>query len=140
MCIRDRRQLSALLRAEKRRAQVNAGATPVASDTQSDPELEPAEAAELLKQVFQRSEIAKPRDLAGKPKELTPADMLALLLANIPANEEAMRELALQRGVAVKDYLASRQLPLERLFLGAAKLADADPKWSPRAELSLGTN
>ncbi len=134
------RQLSALLRAEKRRAQVNAGATPVASDTQSDPELEPAEAAELLKQVFQRSEIAKPRDLAGKPKELTPADMLALLLANIPANEEAMRELALQRGVAVKDYLASRQLPLERLFLGAAKLADADPKWSPRAELSLGTN
>ncbi len=134
------RQLQALLRAEKRRAQVSAGATPVVSDSQSDPELEPAEAAELLKQVFQRSEIAKPRDLAGKPKELTPADMQALLLANIPADDEAMRELALQRGVAVKDYLASRQLPVERLFLGAAKLADADPKWSPRAELSLGTN
>ncbi len=136
-----RARLQALLQAEKRRVQVTAGQTPVASgDGQAATALEPAERAELLAQLFARSDIAKPRDLAGKPKELTPADMEALLLANIAADEESMRELALQRGVAVKDYLASRQLPVERLFLGAAKLADADAKWSPRAELSLGTN
>jgi hypothetical protein len=52
-----------------------------------------------------------------------------------------MRELALQRGVVVKDYLASRQLPAERLFLGAAKAvkpeATGDAVWKPSAELSL---
>ena len=133
-----RSRLQELLQAEKRRAQVGAGQTPVASSAQSV--LDPAEAAPLLQQVFARSEIAKPRDLAGKPKELTTVEMEALLLANIPADDEAMRALALQRGVAVKDYLASQQLPVERLFLGAAKLADVDAKWTPRADLSLGTN
>jgi hypothetical protein len=72
--------------------------------------------------------------------ELATADMEALLLANIPADEQAMRDLALRRGVAVEDYLASRQLPVERLFLGATRLPDADATWSPRAELNLGTN
>ena len=63
--------------------------------------------------------------------------MEALLLANIPVTEDAMRELAVQRGVAVKDYLGAQQLPVERLFLGAVKPVVDDPKWTPRAELSL---
>lgn len=99
-----------------------------------------AKPVQLLQQLFARSEIAKPRDLSGKPVELATADMEALLLANIPADEQAMRDLALRRGVAVKDYLASRQLPVERLFLGATRLPNADATWSPRAELNLGTN
>jgi len=48
-----------------------------------------------------------------------------------------MRELALQRGVAVKDYLASRKLAAERLFLGAAKTVTLDDDWKPRAELAV---
>jgi hypothetical protein len=48
-----------------------------------------------------------------------------------------MRELALQRGVAVKDYLASRKLGAERLFLGAPKTVKPDADWKPRAEMSL---
>ena len=67
-------------------------------------------------------------------------DMESLLLANIAVTEDTMRELALQRGIAVKDYLGSRQLPVERLFPGAVKPAPADPQWSPRAELSLANN
>ena len=63
--------------------------------------------------------------------------MEALLLANVPATEDAMRELAVQRGLAVRDYLASRQLPLERLFLGAAKAVPAQADWQPRADLNL---
>jgi hypothetical protein len=78
-------------------------------------------------------------------------------MASIPVTEENMRELALQRGVAVRDYLATRQLPPERLFLGAPKTtADKAPAtagaataasgaasgrteaaWTPRAELAL---
>lgn len=136
-----RTRLSALLLAEQRRAQVVAGQTPANNgDAQAEAALDPAVAQELLRQLVARSDIPKPRDLAGKPKELTTQEMEALLLANIVVDDEAMRELALRRGVAVRDYLASRQLPLERLFLGAARLVDADAKWSPRAELSLGTN
>lgn len=60
-----------------------------------------------------------------------------LLLADIAVTEDAMRELALRRSVAVKDYLASRNLAPARLFLGAAKTAPPDAKWTPRAELNL---
>ncbi|WP_309677862.1 hypothetical protein, partial [Polaromonas sp.] len=70
-------------------------------------------------------------------KELPVAEMEALLLADIKVSEDAMRELALQRGVAVKDYLAGKSLPAERLFLGAAKAVSAEAKWTPRAELNL---
>ena len=62
-----------------------------------------------------------------------------LLLANIAVTEDAMRELALQRGVAVKEYLAEKQLPFERLFLGAAKPSTVDAKWTLRAEPNLLT-
>lgn len=48
--------------------------------------------------------------------------MKALLVASIAVPDDAMRELALTRGVAVRDYLSTQQLPLERLFLGAPKL------------------
>ena len=48
-----------------------------------------------------------------------------------------MRQLAVKRGLAVKDYLVSRDLPPERLFLGAVKAAPLDAKWTPHAELNL---
>jgi uncharacterized protein involved in outer membrane biogenesis len=151
----QRRRLQELLQAEKRRAGVSAsaasagGASAPATTASAPParaasapsaQGDPDGSAELLRQVYLRSEITKPRDLDGKAKVLPPAEMEALLLANIPVDDEAMRELALQRGVAVKDYLVGLKLPVERLFLGAAKTGEADAKWSPRAELKLGTD
>lgn len=138
-----RERLRALLAAEKRRASVVAGQTATAVVAVSD-----AEAPALLKEVYRRADMPKPRNLVGMAKDIPPAEMEALLLASIPANDDVMRELALQRGVAVKDYLASKALPVERLFLGAAKSMPAgasaggaaDAKWSPRAELNLATN
>ena len=65
--------------------------------------------------------------------------MQALLLANIVVTQDAMQELALQRGVAVKDYLTSKQLPVERLFLGNAKSGGADlASAAPLAGVSEG--
>lgn len=65
--------------------------------------------------------------------------MEALLLASIPVSEASMRELALARGVAVRDYLASCQLPADRLFLGAARVVPPEASWKPHAELTLAT-
>ena len=62
-----------------------------------------------------------------------------LLLSHLPASEDQMRELAVQRGVAVRDYLAARQIPMARLFLGSARTVPPETKWRPRAQLSLST-
>lgn len=125
-------RLKSMLMAEKRRRAVIAGKDAAAVEAVSD-----AEQPVLLKEVYKRADITKPRNLLGLTKDIAPADMEALLLASITVNEDAMRELALQRGVAVKDYLASRKLPVERLYLGAAKAVSPDGDWKPRAELSL---
>lgn len=127
-----RERLSALMQAEKRRAAVVAGKPADAVQAMT-----PAERPELLKAVYRRAQISKPRNLLGFAKDLPPAEMEALLLTSIPVSEQQMQELALARGVAVKDYLSSRELPLDRLFLGAVKTQAADAKWVPHAELSL---
>lgn len=63
--------------------------------------------------------------------------MEALLLANTPVSDEAMRELAQQRSLVVRDYLIAKQLPSERLFLGAARVLPAEAGFKPRADLAL---
>ena len=129
-----RAQLQQSLLAQKRRAALRAG-QPAEEVKAVTPEEYPA----LLKEVYRRSDIAKPRNLVGIAKDLPPGEMEALLLASIPVSEASMRELALARGVAVRDYLASRQLPSDRLFLGAVRVAPADAAWKPHAELTLAT-
>ncbi|SDM76654.1 DUF748 domain-containing protein [Polaromonas sp. JS666] len=127
-----RERLDALVRAEKRRITVKEGGT-----TSAAVSISPAEYPELLKEVYKRADMPKPRNLIGLAKDLPVPEMEKLLLADIKVNDDAMRELAVQRGVAVKDYLASRDLPPERLFLGAAKAVPPEAKWTPRAELNL---
>ena len=92
-----------------------------------------------LKAVYKRADFPKPRNLIGVAKDLPAPEMEALLLANLSATESAMQELAVRRGVVVRDYLSSLKLPLERLFLGAAKAVPPEAKWQPRAELNLAT-
>jgi hypothetical protein len=61
-------------------------------------------------------------------------------MSSMGVTEDDLRALALQRGVAVKDYLAARQLPAERLFLGGVKVIAPQNGWKPQAELSLTAN
>ena len=127
-----RERLDQLLRAEKRRSLPAQGGT-VAVDVI----VSPAEVPVLLKEVYRRADMPKPRNLVGLVKDLPVAEMEKLLLADIPVTEDAMRELVVRRGVAVKDYLASRELASARLFLGTPKIVSPDAKWTPRAELDL---
>ena len=133
-----RERLQTLVAGEKRRQLGGTGTVAVS----------PAEYPELLKAVYRRADITKPRNVVGLAKDIPTAEMEALLMASIPVTDENMRELALQRGVAVRDHLASRQLAMERLFLGAPRTApDKAPAtpasgptaapWTPRAELAL---
>ncbi|MBU1354859.1 MAG: DUF748 domain-containing protein [Gammaproteobacteria bacterium] len=124
----QREGLQQRLLAEKRRTNP-ADTSPVSA----------AEYPALLKEVYGRAEIPKPRNLVGLAKELTVPEMEALLLANQAATDAMATELATQRGQAIRTYLVAQKLPVERLFVAAPKAGKQAEKWTPRADLSLGT-
>jgi hypothetical protein len=128
-----RQRLHALLLSEKRRR-----ASVTSNDGGTAGALGEAEYPVLLKAVYRRADITKPRNLVGLAKDISVAEMETLLMANMQVTTDAAQALALQRGVAVRDYLANQKLPPERLFLGGAKLVQAEADWTPLAELSLG--
>ncbi len=129
-----RERLDELVRAEKRRQLVKDGET---AEKAAAVNVNPADYPALLKEVYKRADIPKPRNLIGLARDQPLADMEKLLLASIKVSDDALRELAVQRGVAVRDYLVSRDLPSGRLFLGAVKAVPNEAKWTPRAELNL---
>lgn len=100
----------------------------------------------LLRRLYRRADIPdRPRNALGMLRDVPVAEMEARLMAQIPVGGDTMRQLAVQRGVAVKDYLAGHGVPAARLFLGAAGAAGAvspdkaDGPPVPHAALSLGT-
>ena len=103
------------------------------------PPLTDAEYPELLAAVYKRSEVTKPRNMIGLAKDLPTKEMEDLLMASIPVDEESMRQLAVERGAVVRDYLLAQKLPSERLFLGAVRTKAAGNDWKPGAELNLAT-
>jgi hypothetical protein len=124
-----------LAQAEKRRAAVRANQNPAEVGPVTD-----AEYPELLAAAYKRSDIStKPRNVIGLAKDVPTKEMEDLLMASIPVDEESMRQLAVQRGAAVRDYLLAQKLPSERLFLGAVRTQGGGADWKPGAELNLAT-
>ncbi|WP_367846976.1 DUF748 domain-containing protein [Rhodoferax sp. WC2427] len=142
----QREKLQRRVEAEKRRNTTLKG-TPLeapkeegdgsAPDDPATTAVSDAEYPALLKAIYKRASFPKPRNALGLVKDLPVPEMEQLLLANMPADGDAIRQLAVQRGVAVRDYLAAKQLPLDRLFLGASKTVDEGSGWKPQADLQL---
>ncbi len=122
--------------AQKRRAVIRAG-----GKAEEVVDVPAGEYPALLKDVYKRADIKKPRNMVGLATDIPAAEMETLLLTSVEVPDSAMRELALARGVAVRDYLASKGVKLERLFLGNVKTEgfdkDKEKDWKPHAELSL---
>ena len=71
-------------------------------------------------------------------KDIPDADMEALLAKNVTVNDEAMRQQALARAIAVRDALVAKGISSDRLFLAAPSLhAAGTDAWTPRATLAL---
>ena len=136
--------IEARMLAEQRRESLRAGvpAAP-ASGASAPPTLSGDERLRLLKQVYKDTDIPnKPRNPIGFAKDIPPAEMEALLKTRTPVTDDAIRELALQRGLAVRDALIAKGLPSERLFLASPKLraaAEDTGTWTPRVQLSLSS-
>jgi len=131
----QRQRVRQLAQAEKRRAAVRAGQSAADVDALSD-----SEYPDLLTAAYKRSDITKPRNMVGLAKDLPQQDMENLLAASIPVDEESMRQLAVARGAAVRDYLLEQKVPSERLFLGAVRTKADGDNWKPSAELKLATH
>ena len=133
--------LEARLQAEQRREALRAGEP--ADPASAPPSLGAPQRAVLLTRLYKATVIPnKPRNALGFAKDIAPAEMEALLKPQMPVTDDAMRELALQRGLAVRDGLIVKGLPSERLFLAAPKLGTAcedAAAWTPRAQLALST-
>jgi len=132
--------LDARVLAEQRREALRAGA---ASDAPLPP-LTPAQRESIVKRIYADTKLPdKPRNVIGLAKDIPVAEMEALLRKATPVTTDTARELALQRGLAVRDALIAKGLPSERLFVAAPKLrasGDGDAAWTPRVQLALGTN
>jgi len=128
----QRARLNGLLLAEKRRQAASA-----AKDVTAVAAVSPQEYPALLQAVYKRADLKKPRNLLGLAKDLPPPEMEALLLDSLPVDEDAARQLALERSLAVREYLSAHQVPSDRLFLGVVNTSVADPAWQPRVEMSL---
>jgi uncharacterized protein involved in outer membrane biogenesis len=137
--------VEARLVVEQKREGVRAGEPASAASAASAPPTFGAdERARLLKQVYKETDLPnKPRNALGFARDISGPEMEALLKARVPVNDEALRALALQRGIAVRDALLAKGLPSERLFLAAPKLRTAGEDtapWSPRVQLTLSAN
>jgi uncharacterized protein involved in outer membrane biogenesis len=134
-----RARLTRMVQAEKRRELLALhGELPARAPGAPATVVDPAEYPALLKAVYGRSELKnKPRNAVGMVKEQSVPEMEQLLMAEMQVSEESVRNLAVQRSVVVRDYLAARQVPLDRLFLGAPKMEAFAEGWTPRADLEL---
>lgn len=121
------------LLAEKRRKLRREG-----QDATSVTGLSADEQEALLKAVYQRSNVPKPRNLLGMPKDISPADMSALLLAAMDVTPADMQSLAEARGAAVRDALMARKVPAGQIFMGTVRTEAAKQRgFTPRATLTL---
>jgi hypothetical protein len=124
-------------------AAATAAAAPAsgASSAPAQVPLTPAERAAALKNLYQQTPLPdRPRNLINQLQDIAPAGMEARLLAGIRITDDTMRDLALQRGLAVRDALIASGLPSARLFLAAPKLrlsGDGDATWLPSVNLTL---
>ena len=122
--------------AQARNEALRAGAAASAPQALSSEEHE-----RLLRAVYREADLPdKPRNLIGLTKDIPAPEMEALLKKHMRVSEDTARQLALQRGLAVRDALVAKGLPSERMFLAAPKLrvsGEGDAAWTPRAQLAL---
>ena len=138
-----RNRLHAMLLVERQRSAGSARGTSSPGSATMAPAGDTVSAQEypaLLQAVYRRADIKKPRNLLGLTKDLPPQQMEELLLASINITPDDVHSLALQRAVAVRDYLERLQLPAGRLFVGPEKLVAGDDGWVAHAELGISNN
>lgn len=131
-----RAMLDTRLEQEQRREALHASGK--ASEPDAATAITGNERARLIEAVYKKTDLPdKPRNLIGMQADVPTEKMESMLLEQMSVSPEAMRELALHRGVAVRDALAAKGLATSRLFLGAPEMhsdANAAPARAAASE------
>jgi uncharacterized protein involved in outer membrane biogenesis len=112
------------MKREKMKSLAASGEAPASVDLVK---IEPDERAKWLTAAYKESSIKeRPRNAIGLLKDLPPAEMEAILLADAKVDDDALRLLANARAQAVKDDLTAKHIAGERLFLTVPRVAGVD--------------
>ena len=105
---------------EKMKSLATAGNAPASVDLVT---IGADERVRWLTEAYRESSIKeRPRNVLGMLKDIPPADMEAMLLADAKVDDDALRLLANARAQSVKDALTAKGVVGERLFLIAPRL------------------
>jgi hypothetical protein len=125
------------VRAQKAAAAAKGGQT---AGSLRDIEISADEYPRYLKDAYAAETFPKPKNALGFTRSLPVPEMEQLMLANIPAGEDELRQLAERRANTVRDWLVEQgKVPADRVFvLGAKVERQAEGKrLGSRAEFSL---
>lgn len=125
------------VKAQKLSEKVKKGET---VDSLRDVELSPEEYTRYLTIAYKEAKFEKPKNIIGLTKSLPVPEMEQLMLANIDAGDNEMRQLADRRARVARDWLIERGgVAGDRVFVLAPKIeVEADgEKSGSRAEFSL---
>lgn len=132
------------IEAEVRKERVRAGrpvAEPASVPGAAPPAIGAEDRARALKEIYDDTKLPnKPRNLLGFAKSIPPAEMETLLRQAQLVSNDTARDLALKRGIAVREALLALAVPGDRIFLAAPRVrgsGEDDAKWAPRVELTL---
>ena len=116
-----RATVESAMKHEKMKSLAAAGNAPASVDLVT---IGAEERVRWLTAAYRESSIKdRPRNVIGMLKELPPAEMEAMLLADAKVDDDALRLLANRRAQAVKDELAAKSIATERLFLTVPRLS-----------------
>ncbi|WON75187.1 DUF748 domain-containing protein [Nitrosospira sp. Is2] len=131
------RMLERKVKVQKLAEQVKKGQTTGDID---EIELTPDEYPKYLTLAYKEAKFAKPKNLVGLTKSLPVPEMEQLLLANVNADDNEMRELAEQRAAAALNWFVEHGgIPGERIFVLEPKV-EVEPdekKVGSKVEFSL---
>lgn len=96
------------------------------------------ERSKYLSLVYKASDITKPRNFIGIPQDIPPAEMETLLMSGTVVEDDKLGALANTRSQAARDWLISREVPADRIYLLAPRIDSEAKEGAPsRAEFKL---
>lgn len=133
--------LERLLKVQKLKQMVQSGLSVSSVD---DIKIEPNEYANYLKRAYKAAKIPdKPKVMGLIDKDIPPAQMEKLMLANIKVSSDDLRDLALRRAQVAKEYLVQQSaIDASRIFITTAKAETEEQKKLKRTrdDFILGAN
>jgi hypothetical protein len=131
---KDREALKLLRLERKVKAQKMAGLskTGEAPASVDDVVVDEKEYETWLAKAYKKESFSKPRNALGFAKSLPASEMRELMLANLSATDDDLRQLALSRANAVKDYLTtSGKVEAGRIFVLEPGAKPPEPAGKP---------